>query len=510
MKIPIGKRMLLLWVILFLILPGTVRADGAPKPDASFYVNDYAGVVDPKTENRLINEGIRLHKRNGAQVVLVTVNNTGGVSMKDYANYLFNEWGVGSAEKNNGLLLLMSIQDDDYWAVQGSGIQDTVTDERLSAILRRDLEPDFAAKKYSAGAVKAYQSFVRALGGDSGALPAAANNVVSDNSGVLSRVTKDYLNQSAASYGGTTGTKVYVVTVNNKGNGTLQDYAYMKFNSVGASARDVMLVLDIAGDDYHILQGSQVDGILTNEVLGKMLRSVLEPYFDRKDYAGGAARTADAIYRYMLERSDIQEGDPVPDTVKNMPASATVDSSKDILPVLFGLTIFAVLVLLPIATIIVLVARRIRPRGGDYYSSYDRGGSGGGYRPWGWGHRYRRPRYQEPRRSGGFWGSSGWGSSGGGGGGSSSGGGAGRSAYEEEERTTNHGGGGSSSGGGAGRYSSGGSSWGDSGSSGGSSWSDSGSSGGSSWGSGSSSSGGSSDDSSGGNASSGGGVGRHS
>lgn len=265
-----------------LLLPVLTSAKTAvPKHTGSFYVNDFANVIDEKAENYMVNYGIRLHQDTGAQVVVVTVDSTNGVSMEEYATSLFNSWGVGSADKNNGLLLLLSIKDDDYWAVQGKGIEDTLPNSKIKDILSQYLEPDFAAKTYSNGARKTYGAFIQAMGG-TWVENVGTKNYVSDNAGVLKKVTKDYLNESSNRYKTTTGSGIYVVTVKNAGDKTLQDYTYMKFASVAAGPKDVMLVLDIGGDNYHVLQGKDIDKVLTNDAISNILDTVLEPQFVKK------------------------------------------------------------------------------------------------------------------------------------------------------------------------------------------------------------------------------------
>lgn len=170
-----------------LLLPTISSAKTAvPQHTGAFYVNDFANVIDDKAENYMVNYGIRLHQATGAQVVLVTVDSTEGVSMEQYATALFNSWGVGDAKKNNGLLLLLSIKDDDYWAVQGKGIEDSLPNSKIKEILSQNLEPDFAAKTYSNGARKTYGAFIQAMGG-TWIENVSNKNYVSDNAGILKK-----------------------------------------------------------------------------------------------------------------------------------------------------------------------------------------------------------------------------------------------------------------------------------------------------------------------------------
>ncbi|MFD2877895.1 hypothetical protein ACFTAO_20855 [Paenibacillus rhizoplanae] len=69
-----------------------------------------------------------------------------------------------------------------------------------------------------------------------------------------------------------------------------------------------MLVLDIGGDNYHVLQGKSIDRVLTNDRISGILNTVLEPKFAAKDYAGGATGTANAFYSFFLARADAASG----------------------------------------------------------------------------------------------------------------------------------------------------------------------------------------------------------
>ncbi|KUP24240.1 TPM domain-containing protein [Paenibacillus sp. DMB5] len=288
-----------------MLLPPSVSlaSPAVPEHTDAFYVNDFAGVIDLKAENYMVNYGVKLHQETGAQVVLVTVDSTGGASMEEYARTLFDTWGIGSSDKEKGVLLLLSIKDDNYWVLQGDGLKNSLTDSMLSELLAESLEPDFARKEYTAGARKTYGALIKSLGGV-WTEPLGMQNFVADNAGVLPQVTRLYLNQSSNRYKTTTGSGIYFVTVNNPGGKTLQDYTYAKYASVGAGTRDVMVVLDIEGDNYHVLQGRDVDTTLTNELIGDILNKSLEPQFAAKKYAAGVTAAANDFYHYFLARAD--------------------------------------------------------------------------------------------------------------------------------------------------------------------------------------------------------------
>lgn len=87
---------------------------------------------------------------------MATVDFTDGEDIADYAYDLFNKWGIGDKKANNGLLILLSIGAEDYYAEPGVGLTDVFTGGVLDAMLYDYLEDDFAAKEYDSGVKKVY------------------------------------------------------------------------------------------------------------------------------------------------------------------------------------------------------------------------------------------------------------------------------------------------------------------------------------------------------------------
>lgn len=140
-------------VITVCVLPAI--AQGAPdvvEPTEQFYVADYADVIDEATERLIVEKAAKLCEENGAQVVVVTVDFIGESTIEEYARALFNKWGIGDKDKNNGVLLLMVIGEENYWCVQGRGLEDSLPTSSIKDMLDLCLEPDFAKHDYSRGA----------------------------------------------------------------------------------------------------------------------------------------------------------------------------------------------------------------------------------------------------------------------------------------------------------------------------------------------------------------------
>ena len=129
-----------------------------PDPSDVFYVLDTADVITSETRNHIVSRNDALFAMTGAQVVVACVSSTEGMDIGDYAMQMFNKWGIGSAEKNNGVLILLSISDDNYWILQGKGLEDLLSSGTLKQMVNADLEPHFAAKEYDAGAKAMFDS----------------------------------------------------------------------------------------------------------------------------------------------------------------------------------------------------------------------------------------------------------------------------------------------------------------------------------------------------------------
>jgi uncharacterized protein len=128
-------------------------------PD-SVYVGDYANVLTEETEQYIIAENQKLCEATGAQIVIVTVDFLDGMEIEDYVYTIFNDWGVGDAEYNNGLLLLLAVGEENYYAMQGEGLEGILSSGTLGDMLYDYLEPDFAVGDYDAGVKAVFDAFL--------------------------------------------------------------------------------------------------------------------------------------------------------------------------------------------------------------------------------------------------------------------------------------------------------------------------------------------------------------
>lgn len=131
----------------------------APKLDPNTAVNDYANILSAETEDYVESLSVALQDTCGAQIGVYTTEYIGNSTMEGYAYDVLNTWGLGSADKDNGVLLLLAPGEDNYYLTRGSGLETQLTISKMGTILDEDMEPNWVTGDYDAGT----QQTVRAI-----------------------------------------------------------------------------------------------------------------------------------------------------------------------------------------------------------------------------------------------------------------------------------------------------------------------------------------------------------
>lgn len=163
----VGKRIFKYTCFIFAFLISfhhTVFAN-IPQHTNHFYVNDFANVLTQETINHINQKSRFLDDKTGAQLVVSIVDFTDGIDIDKYAMDMFNQWGIGDPVQNNGILLLLVIGEEDYFAATGDGIDNIITDAQLDRLLMSYLEPNFALGNYDLGVLQAYNAIFSVLEG---------------------------------------------------------------------------------------------------------------------------------------------------------------------------------------------------------------------------------------------------------------------------------------------------------------------------------------------------------
>lgn len=159
---------LLLAMCLLVPVTGVEAQEGYPPPQDSF-VNDYAGLLSAEDAVYVRSTLAQLREEHGVAAVVVTVHSfrdygTGDESIESFATNLFNAWGIGHVERNDGVLLLVAVQDRLVRLELGSGY-DEVYNDRMWTVINEHLVSDFRRGQYSRGIVSGVRALYRELTG---------------------------------------------------------------------------------------------------------------------------------------------------------------------------------------------------------------------------------------------------------------------------------------------------------------------------------------------------------
>ena len=148
------KFLALLLVLISACLPALAAI---PQPTEDFYVYDGANVLSYDAQAHIVFCNDALEDACGAQIVIVTVDSTDG-AIDDYALDLFNDWGIGDAKKQNGFLVVLAIEEENYYALAGTGLDADLSGGTIRSLLQEYLEPDFAKGDYESGVLKLFDA----------------------------------------------------------------------------------------------------------------------------------------------------------------------------------------------------------------------------------------------------------------------------------------------------------------------------------------------------------------
>lgn len=151
------KASALVCLALALLLAGGCLAAPVARP-ANGCVADMAGVLRGETVDHIVARNQALTDTTGAVIAVVTVDFLNGRDIDDYATDLFNDWGVGDGQENNGVLILLAIGEDNYTILQGEGLQSALPTSTLGEYAGEYLDADFEAGEYDAGVNKLFDA----------------------------------------------------------------------------------------------------------------------------------------------------------------------------------------------------------------------------------------------------------------------------------------------------------------------------------------------------------------
>ena len=147
-----------------------VSAQTIYPPANDQYVNDYANVISSVDEAQIRDLLAEFEATDGVQMTVLTVRSlsdysTGDTSIEQFATNLFNEWGVGDADRNDGVLFLVAVEDHELRIELGSSYG-AEYDGRMQRLIDQIIVPYFRQEDYSLGIFEGSRAIVADLRGE--------------------------------------------------------------------------------------------------------------------------------------------------------------------------------------------------------------------------------------------------------------------------------------------------------------------------------------------------------
>ncbi len=114
-------------------------------------VHDFANLLSPADRQALEQLTEDVEHKTTAQLTVVTVNSLDGLPVEDYAHELFESWGIGLRQTNNGVLLLVAPNEHRISIATGRGVEPLLPDSLCGEIRDRDIVPRFRQNDFPGG-----------------------------------------------------------------------------------------------------------------------------------------------------------------------------------------------------------------------------------------------------------------------------------------------------------------------------------------------------------------------
>lgn len=156
-------------VVIALVLAGSAfgQKSDLPVPDApGSWVNDYANVFSSAEKQALEQKLNSFQYRSSTQIFIVTISENNGYPVSVLAPEIGEKWGVGQKGKDNGIIILMDMEDRDVFIATGYGLEQYVTDLLAGRIVRNEIVPNFKQGNFYVGIDQATDVLIGLVDGE--------------------------------------------------------------------------------------------------------------------------------------------------------------------------------------------------------------------------------------------------------------------------------------------------------------------------------------------------------
>ncbi|MGP9545471.1 TPM domain-containing protein [Psychrobacter sp. AOP7-B1-25] len=127
---------------------------------------DQANILNPQEKLRLEAQLQSIYQEGLAQAAVVIVPTTNGVPIFDYALQVAEKWELGDEAIDDGLLIVVAVNDRDMYILTGYGLEGVLPDAAVNRVIREDITPLFKQNNYGAGIIAGVEALKTRLTAD--------------------------------------------------------------------------------------------------------------------------------------------------------------------------------------------------------------------------------------------------------------------------------------------------------------------------------------------------------
>ncbi len=168
----IPRKFLVLWllaVLAALFMGGSaVLWAERPIPKPQGLVNDFAGVLEAPYKGKIRAVVRELFQKTKVPVVVVTMPDIGGAEYNDYANRLYETWGIGRKGEDKGVLIFITLKERKMRIETGYGVEGILPDGLVGEIRDRYMLPYLKQDRFGEGVLNGVLAVAQVIAKDAG------------------------------------------------------------------------------------------------------------------------------------------------------------------------------------------------------------------------------------------------------------------------------------------------------------------------------------------------------
>jgi len=159
------KHKTALFILIAVLFPLSLFALDVPSLEGR--VTDKAGIFPSKQLRELENSLATLESRTSIQMAVLTIPSLKGDDLEEFSIRTVDKWKLGQEGKDNGILLLLAVEDRKVRLEVGYGLESLLTDAKSGFIVREIMIPHFSRGNFADGVEAGVSAVAGVVSGDS-------------------------------------------------------------------------------------------------------------------------------------------------------------------------------------------------------------------------------------------------------------------------------------------------------------------------------------------------------